>query len=197
MKVSQWKELGFSLEGDEKIEIQDIAISLAVLARLELDPKLDLIFQLSDVDEDGCLSIDDISQMICRIERNFTRETSLITSDSQALQVELAFRRSKRKFTWATLKMDKQMDIKNDELGLIEGKHFLKSLKENQNLYENFLPQQMLLYDVLLTDQSERDYSAEDSVAKGEESAGPVEKVTFDGFRKEMHATLRNNFKDK
>ena len=52
---------------------------------MELEPKLALIFQLSDVDEDGCLSIDDIQQMIKRIEKNFTRETSLITSDSQAL----------------------------------------------------------------------------------------------------------------
>lgn len=67
------------------MEIQDVVLSLAVLARLELDPKLDLIFQLSDVDEDGCLSIDDIQQMIKRIEKNFTRETSLITSDSQSL----------------------------------------------------------------------------------------------------------------
>jgi len=67
------------------VEIQDVVLSLAVLARLELDPKLDLIFQLSDVDEDGCLSIDDIQQMIKRIEKNFTRETSLITSDSQSL----------------------------------------------------------------------------------------------------------------
>lgn len=48
--------------------------------------------------------------------------------------------------------MDKQVDIKNDELGLIEGKHFLQSLKQNKSLYETFLPSQLLLFDVLLTD---------------------------------------------
>lgn len=31
-----------------------------MLARMELEKKLELIFDLSDVDEDGCLSIDDI-----------------------------------------------------------------------------------------------------------------------------------------
>lgn len=107
---------------------------------MELEPKLALIFQLSDVDEDGCLSIDDIQQMIKRIEKNFTRETSLITSDSQALQNELAFKRAMRKFSWATIKMDKQIEIKNDELGLIEGMNFLNSLKQNKNLFETFLP---------------------------------------------------------
>ena len=45
-----------------------------------------------------------------------------------------------RKFSWATIKMDKQIEIKNDELGLIEGMNFLNSLKQNKNLFETFLP---------------------------------------------------------
>lgn len=48
----------FSLESeDDKIDVQDLVISLAVLALMELEQQLEMVFQLTDVDEDGCLSI--------------------------------------------------------------------------------------------------------------------------------------------
>ncbi|CAD8203449.1 unnamed protein product [Paramecium octaurelia] len=206
----------FQLEFDDKIEIQDLVLSLGVLARMELEKKLELIFDLSDVDEDGCLSIDDIQQMIKRIEKNFTRETSLITSDSQALQNELAFKRAMRKFSWATIKMDKQIEIKNDELGLIEGKKFLDSLKQNKMLFETFLPGQLLLYDVLMTDQGEKEFQIQEidnkildenqqifrqepkrEEPKKEDTKKEEQVGQFELFRKEIHAQLRNNYKDK
>ena len=43
-----------------------------------------------DVDEDGCLSSDEILNMIYKIERNFSRENSLISIDSQCLLFEIA-----------------------------------------------------------------------------------------------------------
>ena len=43
-----------------------------------------------DVDEDGCLSIDEILSMIYKIESNFCRENTLISIDSQSLLYELA-----------------------------------------------------------------------------------------------------------
>ena len=35
-----------------------------------------------DVDEDGCLSINEIQSMIYKIERNFCRENTFISIDS-------------------------------------------------------------------------------------------------------------------
>jgi hypothetical protein len=43
-----------------------------------------------DVDDDGCLSIDEILAMIYKIERNFCRENTLISIESQSLLYELA-----------------------------------------------------------------------------------------------------------
>jgi hypothetical protein len=43
-----------------------------------------------DVDEDGCLSSEEILSMIYKIERNFSRENSLISIDSQCLLFEIA-----------------------------------------------------------------------------------------------------------
>ena len=43
-----------------------------------------------DVDDDGCLSIDEILIMIYKIERNFCRENCLISIQSQSLLYELA-----------------------------------------------------------------------------------------------------------
>lgn len=105
-------------------------------------------------------------QMIQRIERLFNKETAFITSESYVLHHELAFRRAARKFSWATLKLNKQLDLKNDELGLIERKDFLNCLKLDRNLYEAFLPKHLEMYDVLLTEQNEREYVVNDRHAE-------------------------------
>jgi len=41
-----------------------------------------VIFRIMDIDDDGCLSIDEIMSMIYKIERNFCRENSLISIES-------------------------------------------------------------------------------------------------------------------
>ena len=66
---------------------------------------MELIFLLTDVDEDGCLSIEDIQSVIKRIERNFSKENIFIENQSQALLHELASRKAIRKINWATYKL--------------------------------------------------------------------------------------------
>ena len=82
---------GFKLDSynnDEKVELQDLVISFCILARMGNDDKLKcnfintVIFRIMDVDDDGCLSIDEILAMIYKIERNFCRENTLISIDS-------------------------------------------------------------------------------------------------------------------
>lgn len=41
---------------------------------MQNDNKLDLIFKLMDVDEDNCLSVQDVFKMIFTIEKNFVKE---------------------------------------------------------------------------------------------------------------------------
>lgn len=64
----------FNYEDNDSVDIYDFLISLAVLARMQNDNKLDLIFKLMDVDEDNCLSVQDVFKMIFTIEKNFVKE---------------------------------------------------------------------------------------------------------------------------
>jgi hypothetical protein len=64
----------FNYEDNDSVDIYDFLISLAVLARMQNDRKLDLIFKLMDVDEDNCLSVQDVFKMIFTIEKNFVKE---------------------------------------------------------------------------------------------------------------------------
>jgi len=50
------------------------------------------------VDEDDCLSVEDILLMINRIERNFCKESVRIDIDSYSLLQEIAYRTAQRKF---------------------------------------------------------------------------------------------------
>ena len=68
--------------------MQDLVISFCILARMGNDDKLKrifcklVIFRIMDIDDDGCLSIDEIMSMIYKIERNFCRENTLISIES-------------------------------------------------------------------------------------------------------------------
>lgn len=54
---------------------------------------------------------------------------------------ELSQRKALRKFAWATQKINRQGgDQKSFDLGLIERKSFLESLKTKEKLFETFLP---------------------------------------------------------
>lgn len=80
------------------IDIQDLVVSLTILSRMDNDQKLKLIFNLTDVDKDECLSIEDIHDMIRRIESNFAVEMSYIPVDSSELAKELALLKAERKY---------------------------------------------------------------------------------------------------
>jgi hypothetical protein len=55
---------------------------------------------MSDVDEDGCLDVEEILIMMKRIERNFCIENARINFPSVSLFNELANKKATRKFNW-------------------------------------------------------------------------------------------------
>ena len=65
-----------------------------------------MIFYLTDVDEDDCLSTEDIKKMINRIEKNFAKENLHITNESNALLNELAYNRATRRFNQTLHKLN-------------------------------------------------------------------------------------------
>ena len=55
---------------------------------------------MSDVDEDGCLDVEEILVMMKRLERNFCIENSRINFPSISLFNELSNKKATRKFNW-------------------------------------------------------------------------------------------------
>ena len=88
---------------------------------------------------------------------NFYTKKAIIGNDYYTLHHELAYRKAMRKFSWSTIKINKQENFKNDELRLIERKDFLKNVMSEEKLFENFLPHHLILQKVLSTDLKERE----------------------------------------
>ncbi|EWS76463.1 hypothetical protein TTHERM_000069209 (macronuclear) [Tetrahymena thermophila SB210] len=180
----------------EKVDIQDLVISLTILARMSEEQKLKLIFTLTDVDEDECLSTEDIRKMIQRIERNFTVEQSHIYSESSCLAQEFALNKSQRRYQWTIYNLG-QKDLTKDntkqEAGSISGSYeldenklitweeFIECLNKKQNLKRKFLPNNYLLYHCLKNTNKEKEYKINSDNAND-----------FDVFRKLIHLKLRN-----
>lgn len=88
----------FHYESNYAVDIYDFLISVAVLTRLSSEKKLDLILEVMDVDEDGCLSIEEVFKMIFTIEKNFVKEINYLNFKSESIYVELALKNSGMKF---------------------------------------------------------------------------------------------------
>jgi len=168
-----------------EIDLHDLVISLAVLSPMNYDDKLELCFDLTDIDEDGCLSPDDVCKMILAIERNFAKECSFIDPDNASSLNYVATKKALRRFNYIFL-YEGQEEIdsgvggkaRKDKL-LGHFKDFLEKLSNKQNLYKNLLPKNYSLRRVLNNRAKEQSFK----IHKNEEDI-------FKKFRSELHGTL-------
>lgn len=119
-------------------------IAFTILSRMKDDQKLQEIFKLTDIDGDDCLSIEDIRQMIRRIERVFSKEMAQIENDSSSLLKELALLQAERKFNITIYDMGGKENLtektEQEEDKFISWAEFKESLDHKANLKKNFLP---------------------------------------------------------
>lgn len=111
--------------------------------------KLELVFDLTDVDEDGCLSPDEIFRMIEGIERIFAKENSDIKLDSRILQEELSREKAIRKYDWAMKSVGQLESRCMKEDGLVTFQEFNEVLIKMPMLRSEFLPRYTDLKSVL------------------------------------------------
>lgn len=88
-----------------------------------------MIFDLTDVDEDGCLNASELYKMINAIERNFARESAYIDPLSNMLLQQLAQSKAKRRFNLMLMIDEKVKIAKENEK--------LKPTKENEKVVPN------------------------------------------------------------
>ena len=73
-----------------------------------------MVFDLTDIDEDGCLSPDDVCKMILAIERNFAKESSFIDPENASSLYNVATKKALRRFNYLFLfEGQEEADAKN------------------------------------------------------------------------------------
>lgn len=84
----------FSLKGvreethvaeENSVDVLDFIIAMNLLARIVYEKKLKLLFWVCDDDGDGCMTPDDILDMLKRVKRIFASECSRVDLDSSTL----------------------------------------------------------------------------------------------------------------
>ena len=70
---------------EKKMRVLDFILALNLLARIVYDKKLKLLFELCDDDDDGCMTPEDILNMLQKVERVFCKECARVELDSAIL----------------------------------------------------------------------------------------------------------------
>jgi len=168
-----------------EIDLHDLVVSLAILSPLTYDDKLELVFDLTDIDEDGCLSPDDICKMMLAIERNFAKECSFIDPENASSLYNVATKKALRRFNYIFLyEGQEEAETSNGGKGrkdklLGHFKDFMEKLMNKQNLYNTLLPKNYSLRRVLKNEVKEVKFK----ITKNEEDH-------FKKFRAELHTSL-------
>ena len=83
---------------DTGMDVLDLLLALNLLARIVYDKKLKLLFELCDDDDDGCMTPEDILNMLQRVERVFAQECARVDFDSTILNNFVADKKAESNF---------------------------------------------------------------------------------------------------
>ena len=113
--------------------ILDFIIALCLLARIVYEKKLKLLFELCDDDDDGCMTPEDILNMLQKVERVFAQECSRVDLESTILNNFVADKKAEVNFHFI-MGMIKQQNLKkNARLKLLNEKANAESGKKNDD----------------------------------------------------------------
>jgi Ca2+-binding EF-hand superfamily protein len=80
------------------MDVLDFLLALNFLARIVYDKKLKLIFEICDDDDDGCMTSEDILNMLQRVERVFAKESARVNLESSVLDNFVADSKAEHNF---------------------------------------------------------------------------------------------------
>ena len=78
------------LPEEKEIDVFEIAIALSIYIKCDFKEKIRLLFDITDVDEDGYINENEIKNMIFTVNFIFADEESLIASNSSIVNQSLA-----------------------------------------------------------------------------------------------------------
>lgn len=90
------------------MEVLDFIIAMNLLARIVYEKKLKLLFWICDDDGDGCMTPEDILDMLKRVKRVFASECSRVDLNSTILNNMVADKQSEMGFHFIMGKIEVQ-----------------------------------------------------------------------------------------
>lgn len=169
------------------IDLHDVVLVLTILSKMSDEMKLrrntqTVVFELTDVDEDGCLSPEEIARMIEVIQKVLNRENSDIKIKSKVLLDQLSQDKARRVYEWAMKTIGNLEEKCEREEGLITFQEFYDTLLLMPSLKQSFLPRNTGLKNILRNTQAEREYTVSSQF-----------RDDFVMFRYEMHSLMTSN----
>jgi Ca2+-binding EF-hand superfamily protein len=140
----------FATNGSDIINIYDLLISFSVFMKRDQKTKLNVLMKLMDVDEDNCLSILELKNLVFKLEELFIMfQHNCRTSSRSELNI-ISKSLANEKFNYLTnYKYQHEKDLKALSQILMPYDELFEILETKKSFYNDFLPSSVFFEDFL------------------------------------------------
>ena len=146
----------YNISSEDEIDIYEISCALACFVKCYFFEKLQMLFDLTDVDDDGFISISEVKKMIFTLNYIFSQEENSIGTDSQILSQSLASIKAKKAYAMI-MKHPGNLAIVFQQEKYINFKQFLNAVQKVYNYKFGLMPLFISMKRVLKTKRREKE----------------------------------------
>ena len=140
----------FSPDFNQKVNFHELLITLTVFIKRDQKTRMSVLLKLMDGDEDNCLSILEIKNLINTLEEKFIMFTSNFQSNNRSDLCKLAGSFARYKFNYLlNYKYESDTEDKLISQILVSYQEFFQLLEQKPKFSEEFLPNCLVLFDFL------------------------------------------------
>ena len=148
---------------EEEIDIYEICLALAIFIKTDFENKIRILFNITDVDDDGFINENELKKLIftinylfCEEDKNFNNESSLCTQSIISLKCNQNFEN--------LMRFPGELEKEFIEQKYVNFETVLKSMKKLYNYKFDIFPIYLNLKKTLLMRRSEKDFEIKQKV---------------------------------
>ena len=146
----------YNISSEDEIDIYEISCALACFVKCFFFEKLQMLFDLTDVDDDGFISANEVKKMVYTLNYIFCQEENNIGIDSQILSQSLASIKAKKAFAMIMKHPGNLANVIQEEK-YINFKQFLNAVQKVYNYKFGLMPLFISMKRVLKTKRREKE----------------------------------------
>ena len=148
---------------EEEIDIYEICLALAIFIKTDFENKIRILFNITDVDDDGFINENELKKLIftinylfCEEDKNFNNESSLCTQSIISLKCNQNFEN--------LMRFPGELEKEFIEQKYVNFETVLKSMKKLYNYKFDIFPIYLNLKKTLLMRRNEKDFEIKQKV---------------------------------